>query len=210
MSTPGAEADFRHWLVQKLTLTRWPTRANESLEQLAERLWVHPEALRRAQALLDERQRGSGRKRKKLDTKDKALRPRLDLSVPVEIHRVVHDYCRIRNLAVGVWMRSLIHQMLLEPQNPSMPDAWVWNGQRYKMLKSGRKIDGMETLKTDLTAGAVRALTARALDAGRPVAALVRGLLLEALYNKRVRYEILTRPSQMWDDENRYIQRLPR
>lgn len=210
MSTPGAEADFRYWLVDKLTLTRWPKRADESLEQLAERLWVHPEALRRAQQLIDERQLRAGRKRRKLDTKGKALRSRIDLTVPPEIHRVVHDYCRLRNLAVSVWMRSLIHQMLLEPKNPTIPDFWWWNGKRYRMYAADRKGKAIETLKADLTAGAYRALTARALDAGTTVAGLTRGLILEALYNKRVRYEILTRPSQMWDDENRYIQRLSR
>jgi hypothetical protein len=211
MSTPGVEADFRRWLVSKLLLTRWPFRQGEKLEELAERLWVHPDALRRAQAQLDARQRKAGRPTKRLlhDPRPvrERLRVRIDCSVPPVAHRAIHGFCKLRAITPATLIRSLLHAMLLEARNPELTEFWWYEGQRLSMRRPerGRRSEALQTLKSEITAGAHRALTARALEAGVKPTTLLRGLLQEALHNQRLRFEILTRVSQMWDDETRYI-----
>ena len=210
MSTPGAEAEFRRWLVAKLALTRWPGQKSEPGEKLAARLLVHPEALRLAQAELDAKQRAGGRRKVSVGRSGycEYLRRRLDITVSKEVHATVRGYCKLRSITPGVLIRSLLHQMLLEDKNPTEVSGWWIDGKLHTFtLTKAKNKPRPPSLKTDITAGAHRALVARANDAGLDVTALTRGVVLEALNGKRVKFEILTRASQMWDDETRYVLR---
>jgi hypothetical protein len=209
MSTPGAEAEFRRWLVMKLTLTRWPVQKDEPIEKLAERLLVHPEALRLAQAELDSQNQAVGRRAKPLGRVGyrEDIRRRIDMTVPKQVHAAVHGYCKLRSINPGTMIRSLLHQMLLEDKDPEFPGWWL-DGKCYRIQVHTRP--RQPVLKTEVTAGAHRALVARANDAGTDVTTLARGVVLEALHGKRVRFEILTRVGQMWDDETRYVLRARR
>ena len=138
------------------------------------------------------------------------MRWRLDLTVPQPVHAAVHGYCRSRSINTGTLVRSLVHQMLLGDQNPELVAGWWLFGERYQIATHSHSKPRQPVLKSELTAGAHRALVARAQAAGCEPSTLVRGLILEALHGKRVRFEVLTRVGQMWDDETRYVLRARR
>lgn len=190
-------------------LTRWSTKRDETVEELAARLWLHPEALRQAQAMIDARQARVGRLTKHI--LHARPRVRIDITAPPKIVEVVHQYCQGRQLTSSTLIRSLVHKMLLEPRNPPLTDQWIWEGKVFHVLGVKTRKSGLiRPLKTDITPGASRALASRAIEANTTPTALVRGLLMEVLTNRVNRYEILTRVNQMWDDENRYIMQIQR
>lgn len=208
MSTPGAEAQFRRWLVQKLVLTRWPRVARATIEETAAQLWVHPDALRAAERVLAERVQGAGRRTVRPSGASAGHpRHRIDLTVPRAIYDAVHGYCRMRSTTPGVLLRSVIHQMLTERENPPHFSQWRLGKETYPVRlhegKSGQRL----VIKTDLTAGAYRALVSRAQEAGRTPSEMARALVMQVLHNQRLRCEMLTFASQMWDDETRYVLR---
>jgi len=200
---------FRRWLIDKLKRTRWARAEDTTREELAERLLVHPEALRLAQLELDKEREAMGLPMTRLGTHTpRGIRKRIEIAFPVDIHADWVSYCALRQVSSSLVLRSLVHTLLLTPH----PPMWTGRGWWYRGRK--RKMDGFSGVYrnkkwphcegTDITVGAFHALVKRATERGATPTGYLRGGVIELLEGRMHRLTIISSPEEMWDDPNKY------
>lgn len=212
MTSPDGAAKFRRWLVDRLKQTRWARIKGERIEATAERLLVHPDALRLAQRALDEERQRDGRVPVAVGSRHRGrLRERIiEIAMPAEVHADWQAYCKQRQLSEYTILRSLAHALLLNPRNPTyLGRGWPYRKHWYRLdghrqyRRRGEKWPW--TAKTTTTMGASQALLRRASQAGVSVSALLRGAVLDLLERRTLQFQIVTAADQMWDDPDRYV-----
>lgn len=207
---PEGHALFRRWLIEKLKRSRWVAIPGDSVERVSRRLGVHPEALAEAQAEFAEERRKEGKAPAALGTGRavQGRRKQIDLDLPEVIQADWQRYCQLRDLSSSVLLRSVIHTLLSGPENPTWTGKGWWYRGRMHRLSNYKKVAAKgwwpHNAKTDLTPGAVRALTIRADTLGCSYTALVRGAMIDLLEGRTRRLNIVTSVATMWEDENRY------
>lgn len=204
-------ATFRAWLIEKVKRSRWVTYKDDDLARLANRLGVQESVLVEAQRQLSASRKEQGLKDVTLGSRHArdATRTLVTLDMPESVHQDWVAYCSLRDLEQAVVLRSLVHTMLSGPENPTwIGRGWVYRGTR-RLLSGYDKIT--ETgrgwpwgASTSVTHGVVRALTVRADRCNSSKTALIRGAVIDLLEGRTTRLLMMTSPSGMWEDENKY------
>jgi hypothetical protein len=197
--------------VEKLKLARWNTIPGERIEDTALRLWVHPDALVAAQQALREDRQKIGRAVPHVgsNTRIAAQRKFVELMFPKEIWGDWQAYCKLRQQAPRTILRSVVHTLLLSPQNPKwVGRGWWYHGRRWKL--SGYTSEYRHkrwpcVTPTEITIGAYQALARRSAVLGCPPTALMRGGVIELLEGRMKQLQIVSQISEMWDDAARYV-----
>jgi hypothetical protein len=185
--------------------------AGETHEQTAKRLLVAPEALRLAQAELDEDRRREGRVPVELGapSRNRAAGKSVEVAFPVEIFEDWQGYCAHRDLAPATVLRSVVFTLLAGPADPGwLGRGWRYRGKRVVMRgyieyqRRGQKWPYVA--KAQITKGAHQALVKRASVLGSSPTGLVRGAVIELLEGRTERLLIVTSPAAMFEDVKRY------
>jgi hypothetical protein len=204
------EAGFRRWLLDKLKQARWVHLAGDDIESVAKRLLIHPDAIRIAQRELNAQLRRRGRGALQIGTgRQRASRKAIELMFPKPIYEDWISYCRQRDLAPAMVLRSLMHALLSGESNPRwLGRGWRYRGQHLRMEGYTVKYRNKKwpyVSKAWVSQGSVRALSARAAALGVKQTALVRGMVIELLEGRLHHFDIIGAASEMWDDESRYV-----
>ena len=204
---PDGATTFRRWLVEKLKQSRWARSREDTVETMAVRIGVQPDLLEQAQRELDEEQRRQGRRKVHIGQpyQPRVSRRKVEVQLPRRVHEDWVAYCGHRGLRPAVVLRSLVHRLLSGPQQPSwLGRDCFYRGKTYSLegYKRGQKWPYLA--KTDVTQGANRALTRRAMVTGTTVAGLLRGVVLDLLEGRTRHLTVITSTNSMFDDENRY------
>jgi hypothetical protein len=217
------EPHFRRWLITQLKHSRWVRFADDTVEQLAERLLVHPEALRIAQRELDEERARKGRELVEVGTRNrlpvgekhlKGFRATGAVKFSMQMPKVAFDdwkeYCTLRGLESAVILRSAVHSVLTSPTNPRwLGHGWFYKGRREVMFGyneySKRHKGWPYGAVTDLPMGVRQALERRAVASRCTATALVRGQIIELLEGRLTRLIIISTTQQLYEDPDRYI-----
>jgi len=199
-------AKFRRWLVERLADSSWATVKGESLEELAERLWVHPDALRAAQEMLELRAKKNGRLPTRIDGKYDRPRQVELTTLPREVYDDWKAYCKARDLTTDVLLRSLVHHLLSRPAQPSVLSVWIYKGKRLKPCRDRNGATGRwsTSIVSRISHGAHQALVRRARNANVHMTAIVRGGIIDLLEGRIKQLHIIAHPRDMWGDPARY------
>lgn len=198
-------AKFRRWLVERLADSSWAAVKGESLEELAERLWVHPDALRAAQEMLNLRAKNHGKMPARVDCKYD--RPRqVDVLLPREVHDDWKAYCKARDLTTDVLLRSLVHHVMSRPPPSEFPSFCIYKGKRLKLCRDRNGTTGRfsTSLASRISPGAHQALVRRARNRSMSIAAIMRAAVIELLEGRIKKLHIVAYPRDMWGDPARY------
>jgi hypothetical protein len=204
------ESRFRQWLKEKIKRSRWVTRTTDNVETVARRLGVQASVLVEAQRELTEERQAQGRQPAALGNRSKrsAKRQIIEVEMPEAVFGDWQEYCRQRDMVPSVLLRSLVHTLLSGPENPMwVGRTWVYRGKRLVLdgYKEQMKLKGWPwSVKSQITHGAMRALTIRADLLGCTPTALMRGSVIDLLEGRTKRLNVTPGVSSMWDDENRY------
>lgn len=212
-----------------LKQSRWLTFKEDTIESMAERLWVHPRALREAQKELDEDRKRLGlslvtvgsHAKGKVRPRPRTERKRFEdfrslgdrkfrVDMPLRVHEDWTAYLQLRDVNRAVLLRSLIHALLTSSENPRwLGRGWVYRGRRevmegYKAYTSRKKGWPYYAL-TVIPMGVHLALQRRAAVSLTTPTGLVRGQILELLEGRLTKISMINSTAQLYEDPDRYI-----
>jgi hypothetical protein len=195
---------FRAWLVKQLKITRWSVIANESREDLANRLGVTREVLERATDERAEELMDRGKLPRQLGKRRFNQSDYFDLAVtmPPEIHAEWTLVCKSLHVSQSCVLRTLIHQFLLTKERPTTTGGtWLYRGRLHTIKPKGRQV-----AKTRITRGAQIALDHYADRWNVTVTGIVRGIITDFLKPgaEPLRFKLIAF-SVMWGDPARYL-----
>jgi hypothetical protein len=128
------------------------------------------------------------------------------LFMPEVVWNDWHRECAFRGVGGPILLRSLIHDYLLGDREPLPAGSWYWKGKRYEMGENKKRWKFLE--RAAMPHGARRALRARAERLGTMPTAVARALVIEAMSGLH-RDVPLVETGMMFDDERRYLARVP-
>ncbi len=203
MGTGSASARperFRRRLASLVARTRWAGlgRTDELARKHGEKLWLHPEALKAAYAIVAEERKRQGLKAVlSRRTKENASGlPQIAVQMPAPIGEEFQDWCDSHAMKPSVVIRALVQQYLCSTWEPAYRGQdWFFKGRMYPR--------GGHLERSLITQGAVLALCRRAKRVNVEPRALVRSLILELLEG-RIRSLKPIDARSMWDDPDRY------
>jgi hypothetical protein len=181
LAKPDA-SNFRRWLVEKVSLSRWPNYIGDTDETIAHRIGVEPEVLVEARALILERTKserapngvrlGMPKSRGR-----RSARSMLFLEPPPEIYAEWKARRDERGMENATLLRSICHHVLQLRTQPawlsqsSRKGAWVFRGAWHRQ---SRIRDHLYRIKCDLSDAAYRAMHIRAENTRVNIAAIAR------------------------------------
>jgi hypothetical protein len=201
-NTVASAALFRRWLVGRLLDTQWAAAAaTMDPEQLAELLWITPEAVLELKRRHAEQRAEHGRPPSRGRKRGEKGFPQLEMSFPEPIWQAWHDLCEQAHLTGGSAFRAVLHEYLLSADEPTFLDVrWRFKGKTYS---SSRRSAGIVIDRPLITTGAKMALRRRADTLGVSMACVARGLLTDVLEGRR-RITHGMEPKSLYDDSARY------
>ena len=197
------ESRFRDWLVHRVKHSRWTARNCPDLDAVAWRIGVQADVLVDAQAALDAEQRAAGRTPVQIGKRLQVQKQTgFSIDLPPIVYEDLRAYCKLRQLAITVVMRSLITKLLTGTAQPQwLGRGWYYKGNHYPAARQGER----HPVRADVTSGATEALGRRAVVCGVSVSALLRGMVIDLLEGRISRMVIVNSLTQMPDDASKYV-----
>lgn len=200
--------DFRHWLIVRLSRTKYARTSSHHVAATAARLGITPETLELARQHCVRQLRArslrppAGVKR----ATTAAVHPQLRLWFPKKLWNLWQDWCSVNGMTSAAALRSALHVYLQQNWSPRVLNrSWWYAGVAYPRpdMPENHPTEWIAE-KTLITSGAKAALKRRALASNVTPSAILRGLVYECL-DRRLMNLVPIDPRTMWDDPDKYF-----